>query len=107
MGSGAQEKGLAFDGHRHCSVTQSCLTLRPYGLQRQASLSFTISQSLLKLTSVESVMPSKHLIPCHTLLLLPSVFLSILCHKWGIFVVQLFPGWKAEPVIYVLREAWV
>ena len=43
----------------------------------QASLSFTISRSLLKLTSIESVMPSNHLILCHPLLLLPSFFPSI------------------------------
>ena len=42
----------------------------------QASLSFTISQSLLKLRSMESVMPSNHLILCHPLLL-PSIFPSI------------------------------
>ena len=42
----------------------------------QASLSFTISWSLLKLTSIESVMPSNHLILCHPLLL-PSIFPSI------------------------------
>ena len=40
----------------------------------QASLSITISQSLLKLMSIESVMPSNHLILCHPLLLLPSIF---------------------------------
>ena len=57
---------------------------------RQGSLSFTISWSLLKLTFVESVMPSNHLILCHPLLLLPSVFPSIrvfsnestLCIRW-------------------------
>ena len=43
----------------------------------QASLSITNSQSLLKLLSIESVMPSKHLILCHPLLLLPSIFPSI------------------------------
>ena len=43
----------------------------------QASLSFTISQSLLKLMSIESVMPSNHFILCRSLLLLPSVFPSI------------------------------
>ena len=43
----------------------------------QASLSFTISQSLLKLVSTESVMPSNHLILCCPLLLLPSIFPSI------------------------------
>ena len=42
-----------------------------------ASLSFTISQSLLKLTSIESMMPSNHLILYHLLLLLPSIFPSI------------------------------
>ena len=41
---------------------------------RQASLSFTISQSLLKLMSIELVMPSNHLSLCHCLLLLPSIF---------------------------------
>ena len=43
----------------------------------QASLSLTISQGLSKFMSIELVMPSKHLIFCHPLLLLPSVFLSI------------------------------
>ena len=43
----------------------------------QASLSITNSQSLLKLVSIESVMPSNHLILCHLLLLLPSIFPSI------------------------------
>ena len=43
----------------------------------QASLSFTISWSLLKLMSIELVMPSSHLIQCHSLLLLPSIFPSI------------------------------
>ena len=44
---------------------------------RQAPLSFTISQSLFKLMSIESVMPSNHLIPCCPLLLSVSVFPSI------------------------------
>ena len=43
----------------------------------QASLSFTISQSLLKLMCIELVMPSNHLVLCRPLLLLPSIFLSI------------------------------
>ena len=43
----------------------------------KTSLSFTISQSLLKLTSIELVMPSNHLTFCCSLLLLPSVFPSI------------------------------
>ena len=58
-----------------CSVLQSCLTLcSPINCSTQASLSFTISWSLLQLMSIESVMPSNHLILCHPLLLLPAVF---------------------------------
>ena len=49
----------------------------PWTAAYQASLSFTISQSLLKLMSVKLVMPSNHLILCRPLLFLPSVFLSI------------------------------
>ena len=61
-----------------CSVTQSCLTLRPHGLQHtQAPLSSTVSWSLLKLGSIESGMPCNHLILCRPLLLLPSIFPSI------------------------------
>ena len=64
--------------------------MTPWTAAHQASLSFTNSQSLLKLMSIESVMPSKHLILWCPLLLLPSVFLSIrafsnesvLCIRW-------------------------
>ena len=52
-------------------------SLRPHGLQRVRSLSFTISQSLLKVMSTELVMLSSHLILCCPLLLLPSIFPSI------------------------------
>ena len=53
-------------------------SLQTHGLQHaQASLSVTNSQSLPKLTSTESEMPSNHLILCHPLLLLPSIFPSI------------------------------
>ena len=53
-------------------------SLRLHGLAAcQASLSITNSQSLLTLISIESVMPSKHLIICHPLLLPPSIFPSI------------------------------
>ena len=53
------------------------LFVTPWITARQSSLSITNSQSLLKLMSIESVMPSKHLILCHPLLYLPSVFPSI------------------------------
>ena len=48
----------------------------PWTIALQASLSFTISLSLLKLMSIESMMPSSHLILCHPLLLLLSIFPS-------------------------------
>ena len=62
----------------------------PWTAAPQASLRFTISRSLLKLMSTESVMPSNHLILCHPLLLLPSIFPSFrdfsnqstLCIRW-------------------------
>ena len=59
-----------------CSVPQSCLTLcSPLSTAaHQASMSFTISPSPLKPMSIESVMSSNHLILCHPLLLLPSIF---------------------------------
>ena len=70
----------------HCHVP---LFAASWTVARQASLSFTLSPSLLKLMSIQSVIPSNHLILCHPLLL-PSVFLSIrvfssqsvLCIKW-------------------------
>ena len=58
------------------SFSHIWLFVTPRAAAHQASLSFTISQSLLKLVSIESVMPSNHLILCRPLLLL-SVFPSI------------------------------
>ena len=61
-----------------CSVAKLCPALCDYMNRRcQTSLSFTISQNLLKLMSVESVMLSNYLILCCPLLLLPSIFSSI------------------------------
>ena len=57
------------------SVVSDSVT--PWTAARQASLSITNSQSLLKLMSIQSVMLSNHIILCHLLLLLPSVFPSI------------------------------
>ena len=60
------------------SVTQSCPTLcDPIDCSMPTSLFITNSRSLLKLMSIESVMPSKHLILCRPLLLSPSIFQSI------------------------------
>ena len=51
--------------------------MTPWTTACQASLSFTVSWSLLKLMSIESMIPSNHLLLCHPLLLLPSIFPSI------------------------------
>ena len=59
------------------SLSHVWLFVTPWTIARQASLSITNSQSLSKLMSIEWVMPSNHLILCHPLLLLPSIFLNI------------------------------
>ena len=67
------------------------LITTPWTAAHQASLSIINSQSLLKLMFIESVMPSNHLIPCHPLLFLPSIFPnimvfsneSVLCIRWS------------------------
>ena len=72
------------------SLSHVWLFVTPWTPAHQASLSFTISQSLLRFKSIESVVPSNHCSLCHPLLLLPSIFLSIrvfssesvLCIRW-------------------------
>ena len=72
------------------SLSHVQLFATPWTAAHQASLSFTISQSLFKLMSIRLVMPSNHLVLCHPLLLLPSTFPSIrifsnelaLCIRW-------------------------
>ena len=59
------------------SLSRVWLFETPWIAACQASLSITNSQSLLKLVSIKSVMPSSHLNLCHPLLLLPSIFSSI------------------------------
>ena len=80
--------------HKQYSLVQSLshiqLFATPWTEAHQASLSINNSRRLLKLMSIESVMPSNHLILCRPLLLLPSIFLSIrvfssesaLCIRW-------------------------
>ena len=72
------------------SLSHVWLFVTPWTAPRQVSLPITNSRSLLQLMSIESVMPSNHLILCHPLLLLPSIFPSIrvfsdesvLCIRW-------------------------
>ena len=76
--------------HIQFSLSVVSNSATPWTAARQASLSITNSQSLLKLISIELVMPSSHLILCQPLFLLPSIFPSIrvfsnesgLCITW-------------------------
>ena len=74
---------IGLTGERLCLVVVVQLLSRvrlfttPWAAARQSSLSLTISRSLPKFMSIESVMPSSHLILCRPLLLLPSIFPSI------------------------------
>ena len=88
------QPSLYSNSHIHISSVQSLshvwLFATPWTAAHQASLSITSSRSLCKLMSIESVMPSNHLILCRPLLLLPSIFPSIrvfsnesgLCIRW-------------------------
>ena len=96
----------------------SCVWLfeTPWTAARQASLSITNSQSLLKLMSIESVMPSSHLILCHPFLLPPLIFPSIrvfsnesaLCMRWPkywSFSFGISPS-KEHPGLSCFRMDW-
>ena len=97
----------------------SCIRLfaTPWTAARQASLSIAISQSLLKLMSIESVMSSNHLILCR-LLLLPSVFPSIrvfsdesvLCIRWPeywSFSFSISPSNEYSGLISFRMDFWI
>ena len=100
------------------SVTQLCPTLcEPMNPACQASLSITNSQSSLKLKSIESVMPSSHLILCHPLLLLPPIppsirvfsnesTLGIRWPKYWIFRFSIIPS-KEIPGLISFRMDWL
>ena len=95
LGSGLSEATLLHHPFHSSQSVQSlnCVWLfaTPWTTAHQASLSITNSRSLPKPFSIESVMPSNHLILCHPLLLLPSIFTSIrvfsnesvLCIRWS------------------------
>ena len=75
MGSSKLQEIVQFNSVQSLSHVQLFAT--PWTAPHQASLSFAISQCLFKLMSIESVMPSNHLIFCRLFLLLPSIFPSI------------------------------
>ena len=91
-------------------------SVTPWTAVIQASLSVSISWSLLKLMSIESVMPSNHLILCHPLLLLPSIFpiirvfsnesaLHIRWPKYWSFIFSISPSNEYPGLIY--RMDWL
>ena len=108
---------ICFHGFAISSVAELSLTLcNPMDCVRQASLSITNSQSLLKLMSIESVMRSNHLILCCPLLLLPSVFpgirvfsnesvLSIKWPKYWSFSFSMIPSKETPGLIF--RMDWL
>ena len=99
------------------SVAQSCLTFcDPMNCSTPPSLSITNSGSSLRLTSIESVIPSSHLILCHPLLL-PPILPSIrvfsneltLCMRWPkfwSFIFSIIPS-KAIPGLISFRMDWL
>ena len=105
----------------HFSSVQSLSRVRlfatPWTAACQASLSITSSRSLLKLMSIESVMPFNHLILCHPLLLLPSIFPGIrvffsdsaLCIRWPkywSFSFSITPS-KEHPGLISFKMDWL
>ena len=88
MGRSKHESSALFSSVQSLSCVQLFAT--PWTAARHASLSIPSSQSLLRLMSIKSVMPSNHLILCCPLLLLPSIFPkirvfskeSVLCTRW-------------------------
>ena len=99
------------------SLSRVQLFATPWIAARQASLSITNSRSLLRLTSIELVMPSSHLILCHPLFLLspipPSIRVfsnkSTLCMKWPqywSFIFSIIPS-KEHPGLISFRMDWL
>ena len=109
---------IQFSSVQFSSVAQSCPTLcDPMNCSMQASLSITNSRSSLRLTSIESVMSSSHLILCHSLFLLPPIPPSIrvfssestLCMRWPkyrSFSFSIIPS-KEHPGLISFRIDWL
>ena len=100
------------------SLSRVWLIVTAWTAAHQASLPFTISQSLLKLMSIEPVMPSNHLILCYPFLLLTSIFHSIrvfsnelaLCIRWPkywSFSLNSSPSNKYSGLISFRMTGWI
>ena len=83
------------------------LFVTPWTAACQASLSISNSQSLLKLMSIESVMPSNHLILCRPLLLLPSIFPSVMVFSEELVLSIRLPKWPNLYKKYKQRNSLV
>ena len=79
------------------SLSRVLLVATPWTAARQASLSITNSQSLLKLMSTESVMPSNHLILCRPLLLPPSIFPRVRVFQMSQFLPSCVHSFSISP----------
>ena len=86
------------------SLSHVWLFATPWTAVRQASLTTTISWSLLKLMSIESVMPSNHLVLCYHLLFLLSVFPSIRVFFNKLAVCNRWPNWNFSSSISPSNE---
>ena len=102
----------------HFSSAQSFSHVRLFATPWTAFLSIINSQSLLKLMSISSVMPSNHLILCHPFLLLPSIFPSIrvfsselvLCIRWSkywSFSFSISPSNEYSGLISFRMDCWI
>ena len=109
-------KSLQFSSGQSLSCVW--LSATPRTATHQACLSVTNSRDLLKLMSIESVMPYNHLILCHPILLLPSIFLSIrvfsiesvLCIRWPkywSFSFSISPSNEHPGLIIFFRMDWL
>ena len=113
-----QVPGSVLSSVQFSSVAQLCPTLcDPMNRTRQASLSITNSRNSLRLTSIESVMPSSHLILCRPLLLLPPILPSIRVFsnestlrmrwpKYWSFSFSIIPS-KEHPGLISFRMNWL
>ena len=114
----AKEPGMFSSVSLVQSLSRVRIFLTPWTAARQASLSITNSRSPPKPMSIESVMPSNHLILCHPLLLLPSIFSSIrvfsnesvLCIRWPkdwSFSFNISPSNKYSKLISFRITGWI
>ena len=88
------------------SLSHVWLFATPWAATHQASLSFTVSRSLLRLMSIESGMPSNHLILCHPLLLLPLIFPNtrVFSNKSGLHI--RWPKYWPASVLPMNIQGW-